>query len=137
MRNGFKYEMELKVRDYECDIQGIVNNANYQHYLEHTRHEFLSTNNVSFSELHLHGIDAVVSRVEIQYKSPLHPDDAFVSCLNVQKQGVKYVFNQAIFRKSDNVVCIKAKVEIVVLIDGRLSKGIEAFDKLTESYRYS
>ena len=29
------YELEMKVRDYECDLQGIVNNANYQHYLEH------------------------------------------------------------------------------------------------------
>ena len=29
------YELTLKVRDYECDLQGIVNNANYQHYLEH------------------------------------------------------------------------------------------------------
>ena len=29
---------EMKVRDYECDLQGIVNNANYQHYMEHSRH---------------------------------------------------------------------------------------------------
>lgn len=35
------YELKMKVRDYECDLQGIVNNANYQHYIEHTRHEFL------------------------------------------------------------------------------------------------
>ena len=37
------YELPFKVRDYECDLQGIVNNANYQHYLEHTRHEFLTS----------------------------------------------------------------------------------------------
>ena len=31
------YETEMEVRDYECDIEGIVNNANYLHYFEHTR----------------------------------------------------------------------------------------------------
>ena len=31
---NYIYELKMKVRDYECDLQGIVNNANYQHYLE-------------------------------------------------------------------------------------------------------
>lgn len=128
--NEFIYETEIKVRDYECDIQGIVNNANYQHYLEHTRHEFLTENNISFSKLHNQGIDAVVSCVEIQYKNSLRPNDIFVSKLNIAKQGIKYVFNQQIFRKIDNVLCIKAKIEIVVLINGKLQKKFEIFDKL-------
>jgi len=46
---NYIYELEMKVRDYECDLQGIVNNANYQHYLEHTRHEFLTSVGVSFA----------------------------------------------------------------------------------------
>lgn len=49
---NYIYELEMKVRDYECDLQGIVNNANYQHYLEHTRHEFLTSVGVSFAALH-------------------------------------------------------------------------------------
>jgi acyl-CoA thioester hydrolase len=101
--------------------------------LEHTRHEFLTEQHVSFSELHTQGIDAVVSRVEIMYKTSLKPDDVFVSKLFVEKQGVKYVFYQAIYRKTDNALCIKAKVEIVVLIAGRLAKGLEIFDKLIDS----
>lgn len=46
---NYIYELPMKVRDYECDLQGIVNNANYQHYLEHTRHEFLLSAGVSFA----------------------------------------------------------------------------------------
>ena len=26
------FETKMEVRDYECDIEGIVNNANYLHY---------------------------------------------------------------------------------------------------------
>ncbi|MDR2854099.1 MAG: acyl-CoA thioesterase [Prevotellaceae bacterium] len=130
MTENYTYETELKVRDYECDIQGIVNNANYQHYLEHTRHEFLTESGISFSELHTQGIDAVVSRVEINYKTSLKPDDVFLSKLFVEKQGAKYVFNQAIYRKIDGELCIKAKVDIVVLINGKLAKGLDLFDKL-------
>ncbi|GHV45510.1 thioesterase [Bacteroidia bacterium] len=133
MNTNYIYELEMQVRDYECDIQGIVNNANYQHYLEHTRHQFLTAHNLSFAELHCRGIDAVVARVEIQYKNSLRPDDVFISKLNVEKQGVKYVFNQVICKKADNTLCIKAKIETVVIIDGKLSKGIEDFDRLTVS----
>ena len=46
---GFLFSVEFSVRDYECDIQGVVNNANYQHYLEHARHEFLISKGISFS----------------------------------------------------------------------------------------
>ena len=53
------YETRMEVRDYECDIEGIVNNANYMHYIEHTRHLFLKQCGLSFAEMHAKGIDAV------------------------------------------------------------------------------
>ena len=75
------YELKMKVRDYECDLQGIVNNANYQHYLEHTRHEFLSSTGVSFAALHEQGVDPVVARINMAFKTPLKSGDEFVSKL--------------------------------------------------------
>ena len=30
------FETRMEVRDYECDIEGIVNNANYLHYMPST-----------------------------------------------------------------------------------------------------
>lgn len=65
------FDLTLKVRDYECDLQGIVNNANYQHYTEHTRHEFLRSEGISFADLHNRGIDAVVARLQMAFKTPL------------------------------------------------------------------
>ncbi len=126
------FELELKVRDYECDIQGMVNNSVYQNYLEHTRHEFLEENRISFAELHERGIDAMVSSIEIAYKSPLRPGDSFISKLYVLKEGIRYVFHQAIFRKSDNKLSIKAKVNAVVVINGKLATSLPEFDFLVE-----
>lgn len=97
------FELKMKVRDYECDLQGIVNNANYQHYIEHTRHEFLSSVGVSFAQLHQQGIDPVVAR------------------LALRKEGIKYVFVQDIYRLPDLKPVIKSTVETVCVVNGRLS----------------
>lgn len=115
------YELRMKVRDYECDLQGIVNNANYQHYIEHTRHEFLLDAGVSFADLHNRGIDVVVARLTMAFKTPLTSGDEFVSRLKVKKDGIKYVFHQDIFRASDMKLSLRAQVEAVAVINGRLS----------------
>ena len=127
------YELEMKVRDYECDLQGIVNNANYQHYLEHTRHEFLLTTGVSFAELHQKGIDVVVSKITMSFKTPLRSGEEFVSKLNVQKDGIKYIFLQDIYRLSDMKVVMKAVGECVCVVNGRLSTS-ELFDTVFAPY---
>ena len=111
----------MQVRDYECDLQGIVNNANYQHYTEHTRHEFLRSHGVSFAELHERGIDAVVARMQLQFKTPLRSTDRFVSKLALHKEGIKYVFVQDIYRLPDLKPVLKSTVEAVCLVNGKLS----------------
>lgn len=123
------FELEMKVRDYECDLQGIVNNANYQHYIEHTRHEFLLAHGISFANLHARGIDAVVARLSMAFKTPLKSGDRFVSKLHVAKEGIKYVFHQDIYRLPDLKCCIKSQVDTVCLINGRLGT-CEELDRL-------
>ena len=113
------FETKMEVRDYECDIEGIVNNANYLHYIEHTRHLFLKSRNLSFAEMCEKGVAAVVARMNLQYKVPLRCDDEFFSRLNVKKEGIRYVFYQDIYRASDERLCFRATVELVCLINGR------------------
>ncbi len=130
---NYIYELGMKVRDYECDLQGIVNNANYQHYLEHARHEFLLATGVSFAKLHEQGIDVVVSKVTLSYKTPLRSQDEFLVKLYLKREGVKFVFYQDIFRKSDNKLCLKGIVEAVCVEHGLLTRG-ERFDILFADY---
>ena len=123
------FRHEMKVRDYECDIQGVVNNANYQHYMEHARHEFLLSQGVSFSKLHNEGIDFMVSKATLEYKSPLRGDDKFVVAIDMKREGVKLVCFQNIYRLPDEQLCVKGRIDIVSVCNGRLSRG-EKFDEL-------
>ncbi len=114
------FSLEFIVRDYECDLQGVVNNANYQHYLEHARHEFLISKGISFFQLHEEGIDLIVTRVEIDYKYPLRSRDKFVVTVSIEREGnARLVFNQEIYRLSDNKLVIRAKVTGVATKSGR------------------
>lgn len=124
------YTLEMEVRDYECDIQGIVNNANYQHYLEYTRHKFIEHKGLSFKKLHADGMDVVVSEIEIKYRTALTGGERFLSCLNYHREGIRLVFEQDLYRLSDMKLCIKAKVAVVAVINGVLTKGDEMEEML-------
>ena len=130
---NYIFETEFEVRDYECDIQGIVNNSVYQNYLEHARHKFLLATGLDFAELHTQNIDPVVYRVEIDYKFPLKSGDVFICKLNWERKGnLKIIFNQDIFRKPDNKLMTKGKVVVVVLEKGKPvlpDVFIDAFEK--------
>src|SRR5512143_2133362 len=94
--------LEMAVRDYECDLQGVVNNAVYQNYLEHARHEYLKSIGVDFAGLASRGINLVVVRVELDYKTPLKSGDRFVVAVRPERVSpVRIAFRQEIRRLSD------------------------------------
>ncbi len=127
--DGYIFEVEMKVRDYECDIQGVVNNANYQHYLEHARHEFLESIGGSFSSMHSQGFDPMVSKVTIEYKRPLRGGEKFVVGINLVRKGAKLIFMQDIYNLADGALSAKGEVDVICLKDGRLTRG-EIFDEM-------
>lgn len=138
----FIFSFPMRVRDYECDIQGIVNNANYLHYFEVCRHEYIESRGVEFADLHRRGIDVVVAQAEIKFKRSLRPRDRFEVRLAIEKHGLRYVFHQDIVRSADEAraatdasyakdqLCIRAQTDIVAIIDGRLSDCAELNEKI-------
>lgn len=117
------FSITLTVRDYELDIQGIVNNAVYQNYLEHARHQYLHHHNIDFAELTKKGIILVVKKIEMDFKSSLRSNEQFkVEVTTIQEGHLKLIFKQKIIRLSDNVVCLKANVMGVCLVNNKLTK---------------
>lgn len=117
-----KYDFELifKVRDYELDTQGVVNNAVYQNYLEHARHEYLKFIGLNFNKLHEKGTDAVVHKTELEYKKALVGDDEFVVKVWAEQQGnVRFVFHQDIYKLPNEELVLTGKVTAVFMNNGR------------------
>lgn len=128
------FELEMQVRDYECDIQGIVNNAVYQNYLEHCRHKFLNFVGLDFAQLHNDGIDAVVIKAELDYKLPLRPGDDFLIRLKMKKQGrLRVIFDQQIIRKTDEKLMVNARITAVLTRGSRPISPDVLVDKFEEA----
>jgi acyl-CoA thioester hydrolase len=110
----YEYKRSFKVRDYECDIQGVVNNATYQRYMEVTRNEWLYEEmGLNYSKMTADNKFLFVSRIVIEYKYPLRPNDKFW-CGGIVRRtsNVKLVAIQDIYRE-DNVEILKADIVIV------------------------
>lgn len=121
--------LEMEVRDYELDCEQIVNNANYLHYMEHTRHKFCVAAGFSFIEMHNRGIDAVVRKIEIEYHNPLRGCESFISALTLERKGPRYIFHQDIFRPGGQMIA-SAAVTVAIINNGKISRG----DELAETF---
>lgn len=120
--SSYYYTTCFETRDYELDSEGIVNNANYLHYLEYTRHCFCRAEGISFTEMGKRGIVPVLRRVNIEYIKSLGGGEKIISALNIHRDGARFVFDQAIFDSSGDI-CAKAEVSVVCIENGRLSRG--------------
>ena len=105
------HQLEFKVRDYECDMQGVVNNGVYQNYLEHARHELLLSRGISFAAMTQAGINLVVVRAELDYRDSLVSNDRFVVRSGVERASpVRFVFAQDIYRLPDESRMLSARI---------------------------
>lgn len=107
----YRHRLDLAVRDYECDLEGIVNNAVYMHYLEHARHEFLKTLDINFAEFSKNNINLVVIKAELNYKKYLTSGNNFWVGTNLSRfSPLRFAFYQDIYIYPDNQIALTAIV---------------------------
>ena len=108
---NYLHKLLFSVRDYECDMQGVVNNGVYQNYLEHARHELLLTRGINFAELTAEKVNLVVVRAELDYRNSLTSGDKFVVCSNIRRASkLRFEFLQDIYRQPDEAIMLQARV---------------------------
>lgn len=112
------YQISLLVRDYECDLQGVVNHARYLHYLEHARHEYLKHCGLDFAQLTADGIVVVVVRAEIDYRQPLRSGDHFrVTVRSRRESRLRLCFEQQIRHGDTDVLMLSARITATAVND--------------------
>lgn len=132
-QDRYIFTLEIAVRDYELDSEGIVNNAVYLHYLEHTRHAFVKREGIPFGSLTSDGLVPVVRRMEIDYHTPLRTGDVMLSRLWIERKGPRFIFYQDIFKKEDEAPVVSAVVTIVCMDhDGRINRGDELAARIAQ-----
>ncbi|MDA3807679.1 MAG: acyl-CoA thioesterase [Thiomicrorhabdus sp.] len=117
---GLVYSVPMDARDHECDIQGVVNNAHYQHYFEHARHRFLLENDIDFSALAQQNINLMVSKIEIEYLGSIVAHDQFYVTVKVMTESkVRYQFVQEIHKQNNDELLAIAKTTVVTVGDNK------------------
>lgn len=113
--------VELKVRTYECDLYGHVNNATYLNYLEYARMELLNAKGFTLESLREKGVLVVVVRVDIQYKRPAFPGDVLEIHTNLAGyRNTSGTFHQEIYKKGTGELVAMADVTWVFTnLEGR------------------
>jgi acyl-CoA thioester hydrolase len=108
---NYQFKLEFAVRDYECDLAGMVNNASYLNYLEHARHQFLKSKEIDFAQLAQKGIYLVVLRIELDFLFSLRSGDTFYVGVNSERVSrLRFGFQQDIYRLPDDRPVLRAKV---------------------------
>ncbi len=110
-----------KVRPFECDFYGHVNNAIYLNYLEFARMELLEQKGLTLNRMKEAGVMLVIRKIAIEYKVPAISGDI----IEIRSQLRSYrntggVFHQQIVRQKDEKLLAEADVEwVTVNRDGR------------------
>jgi len=119
--------MEVRIYYEDTDAGGVVYHANYLHYMERARTEFLREHGLSVREMHDLGIIFPVVAVEINYRAPARLDDLLeVETRIVEMRNSAFVAGQKVIRKEDGKLLVEARVTLACVGEGMRARRLPA-----------
>ncbi len=105
-----EHSCTLRVRSYECDSYGHVNNAVYLNYLEYARHQYLKDIKLPIEELHAGGYGMWIVELQIRYRRPaLMDDELTIITRPLKRMRLSGTLHQRILKGSEEVAEAEVK----------------------------
>ena len=94
-----------KVQYYETDMMGIAHHANYIHWMEEARIDFMDQLGYSYAQMEGHGIFSPVRSLACDYKHPCTFNDTIAIMVSVEAfNGARLVLRYEI-KKDEKLIC--------------------------------
>ena len=130
MKSDFHFRHVLRVRFGETDLQGIVFNANYLLYCDVAWTEYFRALGLTWKEMVEGGLDTVLARSAIEFRSPARFDDLLEVWTRISKIGTtSIVFDFEIYPEGDDRLICSAQ-SLYVCVDPRTLEKISVPEQL-------
>ena len=130
MKEDFRFHHNIRVRFADTDLQAIVFNANYLTYYDVAWTEYLRALGLTWQSLIESGVDTVLARTTLEFKSPARFDDIVEVYVRVSKIGnTSLIFDFEIYPEGEDRL-INSASSLYVCVDPKTLQKIRVPDDL-------